>query len=118
MHKWPNLTYSDYYSGEESDYDPAEYGASIATEKPSNETQGSIFDLLGDYLDDYDFEYEGDEAQKEELKSAMEKDPEQMTVNDVLEYIDELMQNVPLDREEYYDYLENSSLRRPKRKTW
>ena len=100
-----------------SDYDPAEYGASIATEKPSNETQGSIFDLLGDYLDDYDFEYEGDEAQKEELKSAMEKDPEKMTVNDVLEYIDELMQNVPLDREEYYDYLENSSLRRPKRKT-
>ena len=74
---------------------------------------------MGDYLDDYDFEYEGDEApQKEELKSAMEKDPEQMTVNDVLEYIDELMQNVPLDREEYYDYLENSSLRRPKRKTW
>ena len=73
---------------------------------------------MGDYLDDYDFDYDGDVAEKEELKSAMEKDPEKMTVNDVLEYIDELMQNVPLDREEYYDYLEeNSSLRRPKRKT-
>ena len=34
-----------------------------------------------------------------------------MTVNDVLEYVDEMMKDVPLDDDEYYDYLEKATTR-------
>ena len=43
-----------------------------------------------------------------EFDPLVDKEPQKITVDDVLEYIDDLFKNVPLDNEEYYDYLEKS----------
>ena len=101
----------DYGDNEvDDDYDPAEYGAAIANEPPSDEPKGSIIDLIDfdSYEDDYDY---GDQEEREGKKIGGGKSPDKMTVNDVLEYVDEMMKDVPLDDDEYYDYLEKATTR-------
>ena len=99
--------YNDVGKNDDDDYDPAEYGEMLAIEPPSEADQGSIFDYIFDDDDDYEYNYEDDEERGGKAV-VRGKDPAKMTVNDVLEYIDDIMKDVPLDDEEYYDYLEKS----------
>ena len=104
----------DYGDNEvDDDYDPAEYGAAIANEPPSDEPKGSIIDLIDfdSYEDDYDYGDQEEEEGREGKKVGGGKSPDKMNVNDVLEYVDEMMKDVPLDDDEYYDYLEKATTR-------